>query len=115
MKHYSFGALLSFVTARFSFPLLKSCIEDRRAPRSVDPPDDGGGGPRSLVRGGGGGGFPEEGGGAGAGEGFLAVWLDEELEAAHAERGPITAATPIEHTVLHACQLFCLSLLMPDS
>lgn len=72
-KNYSFGALLSFVTARFSFPLLNPCIEERRAPLLVDPPDVGGGETRSLVRGGGGGGFPDGGGGAGAGEGFLAV------------------------------------------
>lgn len=84
MKHlikenYNFGALLSFVVQLFSFPLLNPCMEERRAPLSVDPPDDGGGGLRPLLRGGGGGGFP--GGGAGADDGFLAVRLDEELEA----------------------------------
>ena len=62
-------------------------MEERRAPLSVDPPDDGGGGLRSLVRDGGGGGFPGGGGGGGAaGEAFLAVCLDEELEATPTDR-----------------------------
>jgi len=62
-------------------------MEERRAPLSVDPPDDGGGGLRSLARDGGGGGFPGGGGGGGAaGDAFLAVCLDEELEATPVDR-----------------------------
>ena len=80
LKHektcYTFGALLSLVLQVLSFPLLKPCMDERRAPLAPDPPDGGGGGgggPLSLGGGGGGGGGGFAGGGAVVDDDFLAV------------------------------------------